>query len=85
MPSEPIEDRLGELLVLWEERREKGEDPTAEDLCAGSPELAAELARRIATLRAMEPLFDPREAADPPAPPAGGPPGADDGGPPFVV
>ena len=40
-------DRLADLLLVWEERLEQGEDVPAEELCRDSPELAAPLHERI--------------------------------------
>jgi hypothetical protein len=34
-------DRLAELRLEWEERWERGENPTVEELCVDSPELAS--------------------------------------------
>ena len=52
MSNTPTEDRLGELLLRWDELRRQGRDVPAEDLCADCPELAAELRRRIEVVRA---------------------------------
>jgi eukaryotic-like serine/threonine-protein kinase len=43
--------RLEELLIVWEEVRERGEPMTVEQLCRDCPELAEELGRRIQALR----------------------------------
>jgi serine/threonine-protein kinase len=45
-------DRLQELLVEWEVRCERGEDPPAAELCRSCPELVGPLAAEIAKLRA---------------------------------
>jgi hypothetical protein len=45
---------LEERLLDWEERRDRGEAVSAEDLCADAPQLAAELARLIALLESAE-------------------------------
>ncbi len=50
--------RLDELLLRWEELREQGQSLSAEELCSTCPELAGELARRIALLRKFDPLLD---------------------------
>jgi len=47
-------EELSERLLRWQERRERGEEPTPEELCADHPELAGELKERIAALRSME-------------------------------
>src|SRR5262245_40092614 len=62
-------NRLGDLLLHWEELREQGRTVTPEDLCrdAGAPELRDELRRRIQALQAMNPALDT----------AGGPPTVD--------
>lgn len=52
------ESRIAELLLHWEELHEQGHEVTAEHLCPDSPELAAELARRIHVLRATSPFFN---------------------------
>jgi hypothetical protein len=71
MPDDPTEARLAELLILWEERREAGEAPTPESICAGCPELIEELRRRIEVLRSLDPLLgDDARAGPPPGPEA---------------
>jgi serine/threonine protein kinase len=49
--------RLDELLLRWEELREQGQSFSAEELCSTCPELAGELARRIALLHQFDPLL----------------------------
>lgn len=69
------EDRLADLLVRWEERREQGQEVSAQELCRDCPELAQELDRRITALKATAWLDKPIPAAttfqdrrgDPPA------------------
>jgi eukaryotic-like serine/threonine-protein kinase len=51
------QSRIDELLLRWEELHEQGQEVTVDQLCPDSPELAAELARRISALREMGPLF----------------------------
>jgi serine/threonine-protein kinase len=58
MATDPIEARLGDLLLTWEELREQGHDPTPEEVCAECPELAGELRRRIEALRSVGRRFD---------------------------
>ncbi|MGO9468982.1 MAG: protein kinase domain-containing protein [Isosphaeraceae bacterium] len=43
--------KLEELLIAWEEARERGESLTVESLCRDCPDLVGELARRIEALR----------------------------------
>jgi serine/threonine protein kinase len=45
--------RLEEWLLLWEEKRERGEPVAVGELCADAPELAGELQRRIRLLEAF--------------------------------
>src|SRR5438067_2438198 len=75
-PDNPIEARLRELLLLWEEARERGEILSAAELCRDCPELEPELARRIESLRLFDPLNEPSlptsgngQASRPPGPP----------------
>ncbi len=49
--------RVDQLLERWEELCRQGESLSAEELCATCPELAGEVARRIAMLHAFEPLL----------------------------
>jgi serine/threonine protein kinase len=42
--------RVSELLLRWQELRQEGQAVTAADLCAGCPELAEELQRRMQTV-----------------------------------
>src|SRR5262245_19703159 len=73
-------DRLGDLLLRWEELSERGEPVTAEELCRDCPELLGELRARIQALWALGPAL---AAGDPPTVAAqaaadttpGGPPG----------
>src|SRR5262245_22831950 len=61
-------DRLGDLLLHWEELREQGRTVTPEELCrdAGAPELLDELRRRIQALRTLSPALDTTSGASPP-------------------
>jgi len=45
------EDLLAELLLRWEELHEKGQEPSAVDLCRDYPHLAPHLADRIQALK----------------------------------
>jgi serine/threonine-protein kinase len=58
MSSTPIEDRLGELLLRWDELRRDGRDVTAEELCGDCPDLAPEVKRRIDAVERMDPVLD---------------------------
>jgi len=53
------DSRLNDLLLDWEERFDKGQDMSAEDLCRDCPHLGAELARRIAVIRKVARLAAP--------------------------
>ncbi|MCE2806792.1 MAG: hypothetical protein LW700_16560 [Gemmataceae bacterium] len=55
------EARIEELLELHAEASRSGEMPSPEALCDGDPELAAELARRLALLRRFEDFLQPPE------------------------
>jgi eukaryotic-like serine/threonine-protein kinase len=75
MIADANDPRLDELLLRWEELHDQGQSLSADELCSTCPELAGELARRIALLRKMDPLLgdtttDP--AGPTPATPAGG-------------
>jgi hypothetical protein len=48
------DDRLGDLLELWEELHQDGHEVSAEELCGDSPQLLAALRQRIDALRAMD-------------------------------
>jgi eukaryotic-like serine/threonine-protein kinase len=54
----PTEDRLGELLLRWDELRRQGRIVSAEDLCRTAPELLDELRRRIEAVRDMDAVLD---------------------------
>jgi serine/threonine-protein kinase len=58
MSSPPIEERLEKMLQRWDELRRCGEEVSDEQLCADCPELAAELARRMRGVRALDPLLE---------------------------
>ncbi len=57
-PSDPAAARLGDLLLRWEESCDKGQEVSAEELCADCPELVAELRRRIQVLKEMDAAMD---------------------------
>src|SRR5260370_36437234 len=64
-------EELSERLLHWQERRERGEEPSPEELCAAHPELAGELKQRIAALRSMEQLLGVGGTPDSPVDPNG--------------
>ncbi|MGE5190858.1 MAG: WD40 repeat domain-containing serine/threonine-protein kinase [Deltaproteobacteria bacterium] len=53
-PVSSHDDRLTELLLVWEEAAAAGQPESAAALCAGSPELAAALQREIDRLQAVD-------------------------------
>jgi tetratricopeptide (TPR) repeat protein len=55
--TDPVGDRLSKLLFRWEEGWERGVEIPVEELCAGCPELASELRRRIQRLRKMNAML----------------------------
>ena len=58
-------------MLRWEELHEQGQSLSADELCSTCPELAGELARRIALLRELDPLLADTDdrVRDDPAPP----------------
>jgi serine/threonine protein kinase len=56
-------DRLGDLLLEWEDRRDRGEPVSPASLCPDDPALAAELAERARLLQAFENLLG--DSSDP--------------------
>jgi tetratricopeptide (TPR) repeat protein len=65
---------VNELLLRWQELREQGRPVSAEELCAGRPELLDDLRRQIEALRSMEQFLgatgDTPESAGHPAAPS---------------
>jgi hypothetical protein len=61
------EANVDDLIDLWEEMRHRGTPQTVDELCAGRPELAAELRRRIEALQAMDSALDTQVREPPPA------------------
>jgi hypothetical protein len=61
MSIERNEDRLGELLLLWDELRRQGRAVTVGELCTDCPELVQELARRIEAVREMDSVLASEE------------------------
>lgn len=54
------DEKISDLLLLWEEAQERGEDLDAETLCADYPELIEPVRKRIAALRRMDWMTRPR-------------------------
>src|SRR5690349_10013830 len=59
----PSHERLSELLLRWEDLRQRGEEISAEELCRECPEQTEEARRHIEAVRACEALVD-RTAGD---------------------
>jgi hypothetical protein len=53
------EEKIEQLLARWEEFREQGQEVSAEELVAESPDLLADLKSQIQRLKAMEWLDSP--------------------------
>src|SRR5262245_24676617 len=62
------EESLTDLLLHWEELCEQGQEISAEELCRGCPEHAAELSRRMHALKAMSWVMETVELTDWPTP-----------------
>ena len=62
--TEKDEELLADLLLRWEELRERGQDTPASQLCREQPHLAEELARRINALKVTSWLDKPLAAGD---------------------
>jgi serine/threonine protein kinase len=60
--------RVSELLLRWQELRQEGQTVTAADLCAGCPELAEELKRRMETVDYWEGFLGAEEEEEAAAP-----------------
>src|ERR1700691_3210707 len=45
------QDQVGDLLIEWEDGFRQGRDVPAEELCRNAPELVAEVAQRIESLK----------------------------------
>jgi eukaryotic-like serine/threonine-protein kinase len=52
-----VEARLSELVLRWEELRQRGQDIYVEDLCSDCPELLEDLKQRIEVLEALDPVL----------------------------
>ena len=53
------EDKLQQLLELWDELRRQGREPRPQELCRNCPELREEMEERIAALKATNWLEKP--------------------------
>ena len=56
-------DKIADLLLSWEEARERGESITAEELCGDCPELLDTLRERIRLLKNAEWMRKPSAVA----------------------
>jgi hypothetical protein len=63
MAATPSEERLLDLLILWEESRRQGRDPAAEELCADCPDLVDELRLRMGAVLAVVPVLESNASA----------------------
>jgi serine/threonine-protein kinase len=71
MPA--TDDRLTDLLLQWDELRQQGRPPTADELCPDDPALREQLRDRIRQRERIEAMLQPSTVADSgasPAPPA---------------
>jgi serine/threonine-protein kinase len=55
------EDRLSELLLQWEERHDRGEEVSAEELCKDCPDLIGVLRSHLSVLKQMDWLKRPAD------------------------
>src|SRR5262245_9526789 len=62
-----IETRLDDLLVEWEERRQRGEEAAPEDLCRDAPDLLPHLKASIESLKSTDWLFSESDDQTPSA------------------
>jgi serine/threonine-protein kinase len=58
MAPAPLEDRLLDLLISWEDSRRQGRELRPEELCADCPALCDELRRRMEAVQALAPILD---------------------------
>ena len=66
------EDRIGDLLLRWEDEFDKGHDMPAAELCRECPELVEEVAQRIGALKRTAWIMRMSEDAPPSDPPLTG-------------
>lgn len=55
------EERIGDLLIEWDEKRQQGEELSAAELCRDCPELIPEIESRIESLKVTDWLYDEPE------------------------
>jgi serine/threonine-protein kinase len=67
------EARLSDLLTQWKDRRLRGEAVALEGLCADTPDLLDELARRVHALEARGPVLSATPTCDSPTTPLAAP------------
>ena len=60
----PSDDRLYDLLALWDQRRQAGDEVSAEEICKDAPELTAQLQQRIASVKATDWLMESTDEDD---------------------
>jgi hypothetical protein len=60
----PVPRDVDDYLRVWEELRESGRPATPAELCAGRPDILAELLRRVALLQACDNLLAPGSPHD---------------------
>ena len=58
------DERLDALLLEWEQQREQGNPPSAEEICRDCPELLEEFQQRVAALMSMQAFLDSKRSAD---------------------
>jgi predicted Ser/Thr protein kinase len=61
----PANEKIDELMLLWEDARGQGREVSAAELCADCPELADELDQRIRAVVEMERVLGVRDFASP--------------------
>ena len=57
--NELPDDRLHQLLELWDDLRKQGLEPSPEELCQNDPQLLEELRKRIDAIKATNWLEKP--------------------------
>lgn len=56
--EDPVQERIDEVITLWDEARDRGEDIDPAELCRECPDLLAEVKRRIQALQHWNALAD---------------------------
>src|SRR5579884_3820028 len=54
----PVQERITDLLVCWQEERENGRDLPVTELCRNDPDLLSEVERRVVDLRRLTRLAE---------------------------